>query len=259
MPYVALDDARLHVEVDGEGEPVSVLAHGLTNTCRELARLTPFVRGTKVRFCFRGHGHSTSPATGYGFADFARDLDAVARAYGATRALGTSLGAGALCRLLAADPDRFERLVFLLPAGLDRPFRDTARFLHTADLLETKPRDEAVDAVLNDPERLAMYERFPTMRDVDEATWDHTDLGALAQAIRGVVQDVPIEDREVLRKVTAPTLVISRQGDSTHPAKVGRIIAELMPNAELLEFENDVAMYEAITDIVQRVSALVAA
>ena len=94
---------------------------------------------------------------------------------------------------------------------------------------------------------------------MDEATWDHADLGALAQAIRGVVQDVPIEDREVLRKVTAPALVISREGDSTHPAKVGRIIAELMPNAELLMFENDVAMYEAITDIVQRVSALVAA
>src|SRR6266576_5406551 len=166
MPYVDVDDARLHVEVDGEGEPISVLAHGLTNTCRELARLTPFVPGTKVRFCFRGHGHSTSPPTGYGFADFARDLDAVATAYGATRALGTSLGAGALCRLLEANPDRFERLVFLLPAGLDRPFRDTARFLRTAELLETKPRDEAVEAILGEPERLAMYERFPTMRDV---------------------------------------------------------------------------------------------
>ena len=89
MPYVALDDARLHVEVDGEGEPVTVLAHGLTNTCRELARITPLVPGTKVRFCFRGHGHSTSPATGYRYADFARDLDAVATEYGATRAVGT--------------------------------------------------------------------------------------------------------------------------------------------------------------------------
>jgi hypothetical protein len=53
-------DVRLHVEVDGEGEPVTVVPHGLTNTCRELAQLTPLVVGTNVRFCFRAHGHSGS-------------------------------------------------------------------------------------------------------------------------------------------------------------------------------------------------------
>src|SRR5438876_11809953 len=99
MPFVDVGDARLHVEVDGEGEPVTVLGHGLTNTCRELARITPVLPGTKVRFCFRGHGHSTSPATGYRFADFARDLDAVATKYVATRAVGTSLRPRAIARL----------------------------------------------------------------------------------------------------------------------------------------------------------------
>ena len=74
MPEVVTSDVTLHVEVDGAGDPVMVLAHGLTNSCRELAALTGFVPGTKVRFCFRGHGHSTSPERGYRFADFARDL-----------------------------------------------------------------------------------------------------------------------------------------------------------------------------------------
>src|SRR5690349_2043851 len=109
MPELATDDAVLHVEVDGEGSPVMVLAHGLTNSCRELAMFTPLVTGTKVRFCFRGHGHSSSPEHGYRFADFGRDLDAVARAYGATIAFGTSLGAGAICTLLEHDPERFEK------------------------------------------------------------------------------------------------------------------------------------------------------
>jgi pimeloyl-ACP methyl ester carboxylesterase len=258
MPYLDTGDARLHVEVDGEGEPITVLAHGLTNTCRELARLTPFVPGTKVRFCFRGHGHSSSPESGYRFEDFARDLEAVASTYGATRAVGTSLGAGAMCRMLASQPDRFERLVFLLPAGLDRPFRETERFLRTAELLETKPREEAVEAILSEPDRLAMYERFPTMRHVDATTWDHADLHALAQAIREICEDFPLSDRELLRRVEAPTLVISRDGDPTHPARVGRIIAELVPNAELLEYPDDVTMYGSIADIVQRVSTLIA-
>jgi hypothetical protein len=66
MAEVETDDAVLHVEVDGDGEPVTVLAHGLTNTCRELAQLTPLVVGTKVRFCFRAHGHSGPAPSGHG-------------------------------------------------------------------------------------------------------------------------------------------------------------------------------------------------
>src|SRR6266487_2765026 len=116
MAEVRTEDAVLHVEVDGAGDPVTVMAHGLTNSCLELADLTSLVPGTKVRFCFRGHGHSSSPDSGYRFADFARDLDAVAEAYGATIAFGTSLGAGAIGYLVEHQPDRFDKLLLLLPA-----------------------------------------------------------------------------------------------------------------------------------------------
>ena len=129
MAELVTEDATLHVEVDGSGDPIMVLAHGLTNSCRELSRLTPFVPGTKVRFCFRGHGHSSSPEHGYLFADFARDVEAVADAYGANVALGTSLGAGAIANLVARKPTRFQKLIFLLPAGLDLPFQYKDRML----------------------------------------------------------------------------------------------------------------------------------
>src|SRR6476659_989183 len=140
MPEVVTEDATLHVEIDGEGEPVTVLAHGLTNSCRELAMLTPLVPGTKVRFCFRGHGHSSSPERGYRFADFARDLDAVATEYGADIAVGSSLGAGAICSLVADRPDRFRKLVMLLPAGLDVEFQYKDRMLRTAALVEGRSK-----------------------------------------------------------------------------------------------------------------------
>ena len=58
MPEVRTADATLYCEVDGEGEPVTVLAHGLTNNRNELAAFTSLVPGTKVRFDFRGHGFS---------------------------------------------------------------------------------------------------------------------------------------------------------------------------------------------------------
>ena len=44
MPEVRNGDVTLHVEVDGAGEPVTILAHGLTNSCRELAPFTPSLK-----------------------------------------------------------------------------------------------------------------------------------------------------------------------------------------------------------------------
>src|SRR5690349_13707949 len=151
MAEIVTEDAVIHVEVDGEGDPVSVLAHGLTNSCRELSMLTPLVPGTKVRFCFRGHGHSSAPETGYRFADFARDLEAVADAYGAEVAIGTSLGAGAIANLVARKPDRFRKLVFLLPAGLDLPFQYKDRMLRTAALMDGRSLEAAIEAIMSDP------------------------------------------------------------------------------------------------------------
>src|SRR5207247_7808674 len=124
--------------VDGCGVPLSVFAHGSTNSCLGPSAFSPFARGTKVRFCFRGHGHSqVAPAGSYLFADYAGDVDVVANAYGATRAVGTSLGAGAIAHLIGERPDRFERLVFLLPAALDDPVTIDETSLRTAELLET--------------------------------------------------------------------------------------------------------------------------
>jgi 3-oxoadipate enol-lactonase len=259
VPEVDVGDAVLHVEVDGEGSPVMVLAHGLTNSCRELAMLTPFVPGTKVRFCFRGHGHSSSPETGYRFADFARDLEAVADAYGATIAIGTSLGAGAIGHVVSEQPDRFDKLVFLLPAGLDVPFPYKDRLLRTAGLVEGKSREEAIDALLADPERARNYLDYPWLRGFDREMLADLNPVGVPRAIREVIEDWPIADRELMRRVEAPTLLICRRGDDIHPAILGEILVDLMPNAELMMFEDGDDMYQSIPTIVSRAREFLAA
>lgn len=253
MAQLVIDDATLHVEVDGEGDPVTVLAHGLTNSCLELADLTSLVPGTKVRFCFRGHGHSSSPESGYRFADFARDLDAVASAYDARIALGTSLGAGAIGHLVDHQPDRFDKLVLLLPAGLDRAFRYKDRMLRTAALIEGKSQEEAIESILSDPERVANYLEMPWLRDFDRRLLAGLNPVGVPRAIREVIEDWPIRDRAALRAVTAPTLILAREGDEIHPAEVARALAELMPNAELMMFDDAFQMYTGIPRIVERV------
>ena len=252
------DGVRLHVEIDGAGEPVTVFAHGLTNSCSELAAFTPMAPGTAVRFCFRGHAHSdTPPAGAYAFADFASDLKTVADAYGATRAVGTSLGAGAITSLLAKDPRRFERLVFLLPAALDRPLAGAAAadFDRTADLLESLPLDEAIERILGGGGRAAAYEQAPWLRELDLLLWQEINAVGAARAIRQVVRDAAIEDRELLRRVQAPVLLICREGDSLHPAELGRVLEELLPNAQLVMLASERALLEAIPELVQRVAA----
>jgi pimeloyl-ACP methyl ester carboxylesterase len=254
MVEVRNGDVRLHVEVDGAGDPVTVLAHGLTNSCRELSAFTPMVGGTKIRFCFRGHGHSSAPASGYRFADFASDLDAVARAYHATRVVGTSLGAGAILHLLEDDPDRFERLLLLLPAGLDVPFMHAEGFLATAARLETMEKDDAIDAILSDPARVQAYLRQPWLRDVDLALWSEVNPQGVARAIREVVRDHPMRDRANLRRVRAPAMIICREGDWIHPAELGRVLADLLPNAELVVFADEAEMIAAVPSLLSRVS-----
>jgi pimeloyl-ACP methyl ester carboxylesterase len=258
VPEVTTDDATLYCEVDGEGEPVTVIAHGLTNNRNELAAFMPLVAGTKVRFDFRGHGRSSAPPTGYRFEDFARDVDAVADAFGATIAVGTSLGAGAIGNLVCRRPDRFERMVWLLPAGLDLPFPLAAKYHELAGDLEGKTADEALAAVLNDPRRLSEYVETPWRVEIDRVLWQHDDPDGLARAIHGVVDDWPIPDRELLRKVEIPTQIVSIEGDDIHPAALARILADLMPNAELIGFASQRELFEHVPELVARVSSFIA-
>ncbi|HEX7746305.1 MAG TPA: alpha/beta hydrolase, partial [Micromonosporaceae bacterium] len=112
---------RLEQLVTGGGEPTTVFAHGFAAGIPVTRPLGSAVTGRRVFFQFRGHGRSDTPPGPWTYDDLARDLRAVADLNGATRALGVSLGAGALAALLAQSPQRFERLVFFLPAVVDRP------------------------------------------------------------------------------------------------------------------------------------------
>ncbi len=254
MPELRAGDAVLHVEVEGSGDPTTVFAHGLTNSCMELAAFTPMAPGTKVRFCFRGHGHSSTPEAGsYRYADFARDLDAVARETSATCAVGTSLGAGALAHLLVREPDRFERVVFVLPSALEGPIGATPLFERTAELLETLPRDDAIEAILRESGRAGNYETQPGLREFDLLLWQDMNPTGVARAIRDVVRDAAVPSLSALAAVSAPALVIGREGDSIHPATVARGLAEVMPHAEAIVLASEDELLTSIPLLVERV------
>ncbi len=131
--------------------------------------------------------------------------------------------------------------------------------LHTARLLDGKTVEEAIEAILEDRNRGGNYDRLPWLRELDlEMLQDINPVG-VPRAIREVIEDQPLQDREQMRAVIAPALLICRQGDPIHPAEVGTILADIMPNAELMMFEDGEDMYQAIPQILERVHRFLAA
>ncbi len=256
MAHVMSDGVRLAVDVIGEGEPVTVVGHGLTGSRADFAPLAAFLPGTKVLFDFRGHGESERPPQGsYSMDAFAADVDAVAEAHGATGLVGVSLGGGATLRLLQSKPERFERLVFVLPARLERADEARTRLLRLADLLEAHPPDEVADLVVAEEEAQGLFDGFQGARDIRARSILGMNSDGIPFAIREAIDDPPVRDPEAIRGVGAPALVIGQEGDPVHDAQVARELAGALPNAELVLYPDRFALLRDVASLTQRVAA----
>jgi 3-oxoadipate enol-lactonase len=251
---IAPDGVKLGVEVSGDGNPVTVFGHGLTGSRRDLQLITQFLPGTKVLFDFRGHGESEDPPAGsYSMQDFAADLDAVAREHGATCAGGISLASGAILRLLERDPHRFERIVLLQPARLDRSSEAHRRMLRLSDTVERLPLDRAVDEILAAEAAEGAFDEWEGQRELRRQSLASLHSGAIPHAIRECIDDPPVRDPSTLRKVTARAMVIGHEADAVHDADVARALAEALPDAELLLYPSYHALLAETPAIIQKV------
>lgn len=227
-------EGALEYLVTGSGQPVTVFGHGLAGSIDTTRPFGSGVTGTKVFMHFRGHGASAAPETSpWGYASLARELDDMARHVGATQALGVSMGAGALCHLLEETPDRFERLVLVIPAVLDRPREDAAmqRLLDMGDAVDARDREGLAEFLL--AEQPADKREDPAVRHWCEQQARVLVGTPVARALRRLPHDKPMADRRALTRVTAPTLVLAQADDEAHPVWVAEEIAALVPGARL--------------------------
>jgi 3-oxoadipate enol-lactonase len=213
------------------------------------------VSGTRIFFTFRGHGGSAPLPADWTFHDLADDLLAVADAHQATRAVGVSLGAGALCRLVADRPARFERLVFFLPAVLDRPRPALAR-----------DRFAALAEALADPDerRLAGVVELEVPRAQVGTAAARAYVRQRVAALRapGVVEQLrrlpgltAVESIEALRVVDAPALVVGCEGDPLHPLAAAERLAGALPGATLLSYPEPGILWTHRADLRTRLTA----
>jgi pimeloyl-ACP methyl ester carboxylesterase len=232
------DGVRLHVEEEGDGEPLVLLhGHSLDLTVWNAQAPAWAAAGWRViRYDQRGHGRSASPPYGYRWGDHAADLAALLRAHGAApvHLVGLSKGGGIAVELALRAPELVRSLVLIGPLLPDYPlsaelvdsFRRFARAIR-ADGVAQAVRVAWLDHPLiasaaAHPEAgarlVAMIERFPageylaTARDEPDRTWNAV---------------------ERLGEIAVPTTVIGGELDVPDFVAMARLAAERIPGARL--------------------------
>lgn len=230
---VAGPSGPLEVLTAGRGGPHTIFAHGLAGSIPTTRPYAAKVPGTRSFLHFRGHGTSVIPEGPWEYADLAAEVWSVADYVGAHQALGISMGAGALCAGLAADPGRFDRVVLVLPAVIDSAREDAAmaRFEKLATLVEAG--DQAGVA-----QHLLAQEPAAVRTQAGPQQWAREQAGRLigtgvARALRSLPARFPVADRAALSAVRAPVLLLAQEGDDAHPASIARELAEVLPGAFL--------------------------
>ena len=259
MGWVESNGIRLAVDVVGTGRPVTVVGHGLTGSRKDFALLAPFMPGTTVLFDFRGHGESDRPPPGeYSMDHFASDVDAVAAAFGATAVVGVSLGSGAAVRVLTHSPDRFRKLVFILPARLERAGTARSKMLRMASLLESNRVERVADVVVAEETAQGVFDGAADAKARRRTAILAMNADGVPRAIRGCIDDPPLRRATDVSGVTAPALVIGQEGDPVHDASAARELAAALPNAELVMFSSPREMLERVVPLTQKVAAFLA-
>ena len=230
MAFAERNGTRLFYTLDGpEGAPYLMLSNSLGTTHQMWeAQLAAFsARFRVIRYDRRGHGQSDSPPGPYSLEDLGLDALAIMDAAGAKSAhwCGLSMGGMTGLWLAANHPDRIERLVAVSSATFMPPFELWNGRIKTA-------QDKGIEVLA-----------APTMQRWFTAGFlkgSQDKVAAIrAQFLQTTVDGFcgcaaamrDMDQRETVKEIKAPTLVIVGSDDQgTTPAEAG-IIVNRVPDA----------------------------
>jgi len=236
MPVIDADGCPIHVAVEGpDGAPVLMLSNSLgTNLHMWDDQMPAFTRHFRVvRYDSRGHGQSGAPHGEYTIERLGRDALAVMDALGLEQVDWCGLSKGGMVGqwLGTNAPQRIGRLVLC----------NTAAHMAPADLwnqriaaVTANGMAPLVESVVERWFTKAFREKAPQavdrIRQMLLTTPPHGYAGCCA-AVRDMDQ------RETIRSVTAPTLVIGGRQDPATPLAAAELIQKRIPGARLVVLE----------------------
>ena len=222
----------LHHVIDGPADaPPLVLGPSLGTSADVWARNVEGLaqRFRVIRYDHRGQGRSPVPPGPYEIADLGRDVVALLDRLGIERASvgGVSLGGMVTLWLGAHAPERVDRLVPMCtsPYIAEAPWAERAAAVREAG--STEPIADAVVGNWLTPDHAREHP--------EDRAWLRELLVASPPegyaCCCGAIERMDL--REDLRRIDAPTLVISASDDPSTPPEHQRTIAGLIPGARL--------------------------
>ncbi|MCU4717082.1 alpha/beta fold hydrolase [Halapricum hydrolyticum] len=188
----------------------------------------------------RGTGTSSEPDGPYTIAEMAADLDAVLADAGADTAhlVGAEMG-GMIALQYALAYDRADSLTLMAthPGGPDAtPTPESVRE-QLFDAPEGLDERERIRRRLRPAFSDAYRERYPDVVDQIAEWRAQSDASEQARAWQAAAVDAfDVSDR--LGEIELPVLVMSPTGDRIVPPENGELLADRLPNADLLTFRN---------------------
>lgn len=241
---VEVDGRRYAVADLGQGPPL-VLLHGICGSLSDWRHLMkPLAESRRVIVPdFLGAGESDCPAAeDYSFAAHARRLRGLLDVLRIEKAVlvGNSYGGGVALRFAQDWPERVDRLVLINAACFPEELPAYV------SLAKWPCAEWAVEAVpLNGTVRWAVKklsstaERLPS-EDLDDYLLEMGRPGRRASIVRTLRVAVPADAREHearLRAMKTPALVLWGKHDRTIPIRLGRRLADTLPNARFVELD----------------------
>ena len=236
MPVIQADGCPIHVEVDGpEQAAVLMLSNSLGTTLHMWDdQVKPFAQHFRlVRYDRRGHGQSGVAKGPYTMERLGRDALAVMDGLGLKKVhwCGLSMG-GMVGQWLGANaPDRLDRLVL---SNTSSYFADKAAW---HDRIKTV-RESGLAAIA---ERVMTLWFTADFREREPAAVARMKEMMLSTPVDGyiacceAVRDM--DHRDILGKITAPTLVIAGRHDPATTLEAGEFIRSRISGAAMTVFD----------------------
>lgn len=233
--------------VNGSGAPTTIFLPGLGGAIPHLRPLAGGVPGTRV-FC---ELDSDAPDS---YDDLAALSRTAADACSATQALGVSLGAGILLRLLSRAPDRFSRVVLFQPSALDVAPPDRLADLERFAVLGAAGQLAELAGLLN----VELAEDVRDARQSREGSLVRAERLARPEGLRLLktlaAGEPPVPEPSMLSLVTADVLVVAARDDEVHPVAVAERIASFLPRSEVVVFDHPAPLWRERAELRRLIS-----
>lgn len=239
--WITRDGARLRLVEAGEGRS-ALFQHGLGGDATQAEGNFPDEAGwRRLTLECRAQGQSEPGATRpFSIAMFADDAVAAAEAVGLQRfvAGGVSMGAAIALRLAVTRPDLVSALVLVRPAWAAEAAPANMRpYAAAAAAMRRHPGDPAAAraAFVDSAQARRLAELSPDNHASLTGFFDRPDLASTADLLDDVASDGPGVSRAEIAALRLPVLVVGNGEDDVHPLALARELADLIPDARLIE------------------------